>query len=199
MRRLALLAPLVVLLAPLGCPAPAPLDDGGVIDDAGAGECDGVTAEGFCEGDTLTYCDVDADEVITVDCADQLSPRDATCIEVNPTYGSDCAVAVGEDCLLDDGTILFCQGTDPGCLDSVTGFACTEDLGPCTEAEEGTCDGDLLLSVCVVDQPFVVDCASYGGACSEAEEACVMDAGELCDDVDFVCGPGLTCTDNECT
>lgn len=181
------------------CPSPEPTpdDDAGVVD-AGVVGCGDVTAEGFCEADILTYCDVEADELVVVDCADAFPAREATCTDISVAYGSDCAVAVGEDCLLEDGTILFCQGTNPGCLDNITGFACTTGLGPCTDADEGTCDGDLLLSVCNVNQPFTVDCASYGGVCSDAQNACVMDAGEFCDGVDFQCAAGLTCTDNTC-
>ena len=180
-----------------GCPAPEPTDD-----TPAPGEADGcgdVTAQGLCEGDVLTYCDEAADELIIVDCSTAFTARAATCTEISEAFGSDCAVAVGEDCVLDDGTLLFCQGTSPGCFDTTAGFACVEGLGSCVLEDEGTCNGELLLAVCNVIQPFVVDCQSYGGTCSDVDDACLMAAGAFCDGVDFKCRGGLTCSENTCS
>lgn len=195
-----------LLLGLAACPAEAPSPDAGVPDGAGTEPgCGDVTVQGFCAGDTLTYCDEGAepgeadDEVVVVNCQTAYPERETTCIEVTDAYGSDCAVELSGDCLLDDGTILFCQGADPGCLDDRSGFTCTEGLGPCTSADEGRCFEERLLSVCVVNQPFVVDCPSYGGTCSGAEGACRMPAGALCDGIDFICAAGLTCTNGTCS
>lgn len=171
--------------------------------DAGTNGCGAVTEQGFCTGDTLTYCDVDSSTVVVVDCATELGGM-ATCIEIDPVYGVDCAAAGGEECVVEDeeGNLftLFCQGTNAGCLDTVSTSSCAPNIGPCVEADIGGCDGTRLMLDCAINQPWLLDCAAVGATCDETSSACVgVPEGGLCDDQTLVCAAGFVCNqNNEC-
>lgn len=202
----------------LACPPDEPPVDGGVgVDageddeevDAGPGDqgCGDVTAEGLCDGSVVTFCDVTADELITYDCADRATfPEETTqCTDVTDEWGVDCTVAPGGECAFftDDGDFVWapplCRGTEPACLETAEAFECVENAGTCVEADIGTCDGDTLVWSCAASQPFLIDCGSYGGTCSAAEEACVeLPAGAICDDALYQCAAGLDCQVGVC-
>ena len=151
-----------------------------------------MTFEGECQGNLLVYCDPDTNTVQMVDCADV--SETAACTEIDPSYGVDCALAVDEGCVDEDGEIYLCQGTAPGCYESPEGAVCDEDLGPCTEDDIDTCDGDRWIFECTVNQPYVVDCAAYGGRCGTDPGRCYdLPSGSFCDET-FSCADGLLCS-----
>lgn len=168
--------------------------------DAGEEGCGNVTPEGFCENETtVVYCDTDTNSVISINCAGDVPT--SRCIEINPTYGVDCAEAPGTACLAagENGELfpLFCQGTMPGCLETQDDQVCTENLGTCTADQVGSCTGDRLLSECSEGQPYIVDCASYGAECESA--ACRgVDIGGYCDGIEFFCEADDLCVLNSC-
>lgn len=134
-----------------------------------------MTEAGSCSGTVLTYCNGNAVDVI--DCAVEIT--NATCIEVSPAYGADCAVPQGDECT--DGTDwIFCVGTSPGCLQTATGSACTSSVGPCDEnVSVPVCESSSRLRVdCIAGQPWLVDCASYAGS-SGGMGTCVTDHCEV--------------------
>jgi MYXO-CTERM domain-containing protein len=170
-------------------------------DDAGAMGCGTVTPEGMCSGTTLTYCDTDTSSVVVVDCTMELESPTATCIDVSATWGSDCALAVGDDCLAEDenGDLvpLFCQGTGPGCVEGPTTASCLENVGPCDETHIGTCVAGRLILDCVESQPYALACEAFGATCSG--DRCVGgDEGFPCFE-GLECEMGLVCQDDVCT
>jgi hypothetical protein len=172
------------------------------LTDAGAadgGACGAVTAQGSCNGNVVSYCDTNIGQAVTYDCTMRFSTS-SRCIEIDPAFGFRCAEAVGSDCFIDDhGTplTLFCQGQNAGCLEKLSGVTCTENLGPCTPGQIGSCQGDRLLQKCNADQPYFVDCASYGGTCSNRR--CVdIPAGGLCDDQTLICADTSRCMKPVC-
>lgn len=173
-----------------------PGDDDG--DDAGLDE---EVCEESCDGTVLTFC-TDDDEEETFDCADIAGAGNAVCEEITPAYGLACAVEVGENCFFQGDAsfgafIALCQGDDPGCFDDAEGIICTENIGPCSAGDVGTCDGEIFTSECTANQPFQIDCESYGGTCG-AGEGCLMPPGEFCDDFEFFCEDGADCQNNTC-
>lgn len=177
-----------------------PPDSGVPGFDAGEEGCGNVTPEGFCENETtVVYCDTDTNTVISIDCAEDVAT--SRCMEINPTYGVDCAEAPGTACLATDenGDLypLFCQGTNPGCFETQDDQVCTENLGTCTADQVGTCTADQLMSECSEGQPYIVDCASYGADCESA--ACRgVDIGGYCDGIEFFCETDDLCVLNSC-
>lgn len=159
-----------------------PGDDTG---DAGIiGDC-----EEACDGDTLVTCD--GDDAVETNCATDFD----SCLEVGGEF--DCAAAVGSSCLV-DGVLSFCEGTESGCvLDADNEDVCVENVGSCVAADERTCDGDELVAECKSGQPYLIDCAAFGATCA-ADDGCISPAEGFCDDVDFFCDDGLTCTDFVC-
>lgn len=202
----------------LGCPADEPALDGGINDagtvdagngnggeDAGQSGCGDISAEGECEENVVAFCDTVNDEVISYDCGDRaLFPNATTqCVEVTEDYGVDCTVAPGEECAYfdDDGEFVWvlCRGTEPACLETADAFECTENAGTCDDTDIDTCDGDTLTWSCAASQPFLIDCATYGGSCSAAAGACVdLPAGQICDDELYQCAAGLDCQEGVC-
>jgi MYXO-CTERM domain-containing protein len=186
-----------------GAPVP-PLPDGGESEDAtidGGVGCGSVTEQGSCDpgGTILTYCNTTTNMVEVIDCAADVPT--SRCIELNATYGSDCAEAPGSACLAQDENgefyPLFCYGTMPGCLESEDEYVCTENLGTCTMDQIGTCMGQRLYAECSEGQPYLIDCASYGGDCSGA--ACRgIDIGKYCDEILFFCETDDRCVLNAC-
>lgn len=176
---------------------------GGVPDagpeDSGTGACGTVTPEGFCSGAVLTYCDTDTSTVVVIDCAE--GDPTTTCIEIDPTYGVDCAAAVGAECLFEDQNgdffSLFCQGTNAGCAEGLLSANCVENVGPCTDDSVGTCVGDRLVVECVINQPYMFACDAFGGTCSGG--TCVgATEGNPCSR-EILCAEGLDCVNDECT
>lgn len=154
--------------------------------DAGPDEC-----EARCDGDTAITCDADGNERET-DCTIDFS----SCIEVGGAVG--CAAAVGDSCLV-NGILSLCEGDEAGCVDDgAEDFpVCRENVGSCTDSQERTCDGEVLLSECEGGQPYLISCDVFGGTC-ESGTGCVMGEGDYCDDFDFFCADGLTCVDSFC-
>lgn len=100
---------------------------------------------------------------------------------------------IGEGCIDQQGNTIFCQGTDPGCLEEPTGAVCTENLGPCVAGDVDTCDGERWISACNGGQPYVVDCDSYGGMCGTNPSRCFdLPNGSFCG-ADFLCAAGSIC------
>jgi hypothetical protein len=167
-------------------------DGGMMMPDAGG--CGPITFEGECQGDILSYCDTDNDEVIMVDCDAEYGPA-TICTEIDPTYGFDCALATGESCLFDIGSgefaAAFCQGNAPGCVETAEDATCEENVGTCVDGDVRSCRGDRLVVECNVGQPWVVDCAGYAGTCET--DHCLVPGGILCDDDVLVCQPGTSC------
>jgi hypothetical protein len=204
----------------IACPPDEPSVDGGVDagdgdgdEDAGAGVdagpegCGDVTPQGECDGTVVTYCEqgVTPEEVISYDCGDRdfYPDESTTCSEVTAEYGVDCTVAAGGTCGYfdenDDFVWIFCRGDEPACLETSTTIACIENAGTCDDEAAPTCDGDLLSLACAATQPYVVDCASYGGSCDDAQDACTgLPAGATCDDAVLVCADGLDCQVGVC-
>lgn len=173
--------------------------DAGSTPDAGG--CGSVTFEGSCSGSVLTYCDTDTDQVVVLDCVEDLGAG-ATCMEIDPSFGFDCAAAIGAECLFDDGAggvvQSFCQGSGAACVEDADTATCLEGVGTCTSTDAGTCRDDLLVVDCQVIQPYAVACDSLGGRCSV--DRCVeLPEGASCGD-GLECAAGLGCdgTDGVC-
>ncbi|MBI4816680.1 MAG: hypothetical protein HY791_10505 [Deltaproteobacteria bacterium] len=161
---------------------------------ANAEPCGAVTEAGECRGNVVAYCDQATMELATVDCVADVDPG-AICMTIDSTYGVDCALPAAAECLGQDKNgdyvSMFCQGTNPGCLDTLDAQTCFENLGPCTADDEGTCNGDQLLVVCNVNQPWVIDCLTYDARCENG--ACVgAPENGYCDDT-VLCDVGLEC------
>jgi hypothetical protein len=167
---------------------------------AAAAPCGSVTFEGECMGTLLRYCS-DA-ELVEVDCVAEYTAN-TVCMELDPTYGFGCAVAVGEDCYytdVDDEIIVAaCQGTDPACLEDATTALCVENLGPCTEADVDTCtpQGGLIMLCTEFKQPNILDCVALGGVCASGQCGQIPEGG-YCDDIYSFCATGLVCRDSAC-
>lgn len=187
----------IFVLAPmLAHLAPAQARDSGVRRDAGGADC-GVSPQGQCNGTVLTTCNANG-QAEMIDCA--MNAPGAICTPISAAAGNDCQYPPGAACLLVDdmGSVYnaFCQGTRAGCVAVAEGTRCVENVGPCTAADEETCTGNRLLHTCSEGQPLIVDCAAFGGACSNG--ACAnLGRGAPCDDI-LACVPGVGCTDNYC-
>src|SRR5437016_5276312 len=113
------------------------------VPDAGGG-CGAVTPQGSCTGNVVTYCDINLNRVITIDCPMTYTPT-TICTQIDPTVGFRCAEAVGQNCLfIDHGTkiTLHCQGMNAGCLEQSNNARCTASIGPCMLPQIGTCSGN---------------------------------------------------------
>lgn len=170
--------------------------------DAGTGPgCGNVTVQGTCDpgGTTVTYCNEEAMEVQTIVCTD-IDPT-ARCSTISAEYGVDCAYPTGTECLYvdEEENLLqsFCLGAGPGCFETKETALCAENIGPCTVGQVGTCTGNNLLFDCLETQPWLVDCASFGGTCSTA--ACRdLEIGSFCDGIQFFCKATDRCLLNSC-
>jgi len=167
---------------------------------AAAAPCGNVTYEGECMGTLLRYC-LD-DELVEVDCVAEYTAN-TVCMELDPTYGFGCAVAVGEDCYytdVDDEIIVAaCQGNDPACLEDATTAVCAENLGPCTEADVDTCTprGGLIMLCTEFKQPNILDCTALGGVCAAGQCGQIPEGG-YCDDIYAFCAMDFVCRDSAC-
>jgi len=175
---------------------------GGETDTGGGGSgvpCGELTYEGECEGTTVRWCqDGNAEEI---DCATMYPAESATgsCEHISEEFGYWCAVQPGDTCVYSSNgelIIAFCTGTEPACILSGATQNCRENIGACTEADEGTCDDNGILIVgCAEGQPVGFDCVIDGGSC--ATDRCIdQGAGGICGtigDVEFTCADGLTC------
>lgn len=167
---------------------------------ARAQDCGNVTFAGECVGTTLRYCD--ANMLVEYDCTVEYSAN-STCETFNMTYGSNCASAVGETCFYDDGAggleITPCQGTNAGCLENDTDAVCTENLGACTAADNGTCrNGRLIVECFEFLQPHMLDCPALGGTC-QTDRCADVPVGGFCDDTNAFCAAGLSCVNDVCS
>jgi hypothetical protein len=164
----------------------------------GGGPCGAVTTQGSCNGNVVTYCDTNLNQVVTYDCTMRYTAT-SRCVQIDPTLGYRCAEAAGNDCTFNDrGTsvTLFCQGNAAGCLDSSNHEKCAENIGPCTTAETGSCKGNRLVFHCMENQPYLIDCASYMGTC--APQHCTnIPTGGPCS-ATFSCAIGLQCVSGFC-
>jgi MYXO-CTERM domain-containing protein len=160
--------------------------------DAGGG-CGPITLEGECQGSEVVYCNEGVVE--RIDCATEYDPP-AMCGEVDPSYGVDCLLAQGEGCLFIDenGDYVqsFCQGPGAGCVETPNEVTCEANLGACVEADIDRCVGNRLMTDCLINQPYFIDCAEYGGICSEG--ACrQVPAGSFCDPSLILCDDNSEC------
>ncbi|MBI2374346.1 MAG: hypothetical protein HYV07_10165 [Deltaproteobacteria bacterium] len=157
--------------------------------------CGTVTEAGECRGNVVAYCDTTTSELVLFDCVADFDPQ-SICMTIDAAWGADCALPTAATCLGEDEdgeyVSLFCQGTNPGCLDTLNEQTCVENIGPCTAADEGACNGDRLTYSCSASQPWVIDCATYQGTCVSSQ--CIgIPEGGVCDDVTLVCAAGLEC------
>jgi hypothetical protein len=158
-------------------PSLAFAQDGGLMPDSGTLPCNGITQAGECQGNVVVYCDEENDVLLEIDCVAEYGDV-AVCLEIEPEYGVDCALASGEACIYEDengdfGT-FYCQGTGAGCLENPTTAECQASLGACTEAEiayQGTCVGN--------------HCEVPSGACDD--DVLVCEPGKICDEALFIC------------
>jgi uncharacterized protein (TIGR03382 family) len=137
--------------------------------------------------------------VETIVCTD-IDPT-SRCALISADYGVDCAYPTGTECLaVDEEDNLFqyfCLGTGGGCVETKDEAICAQNVGPCTVDQVGTCTGDNLLFDCLETQPWVVDCASFGGNCSTG--ACrELELGAYCDSLQFFCKSSDLCFQNTC-
>jgi hypothetical protein len=177
----------------------------GIQASAASGPCGVVTYQGSCTGTVLRYCQdrgTPAEFLQVVDCATVFPDVTGQCAEVDPVYGRDCVVPLGESCFYYDGggnpVFSLCAGATSGCvLDDTTGQATCQDLGQSCAAPVGAsfapvCAGDLVVVECNARQPVAYDCAALGGTCFEA--VCVaLPPGAPCDATTLQCDPGLVC------
>ena len=69
---------------------------------------------------------------------------------------------------------------------------CEVNVGACTEADVDRCVGDRLMTDCLINQPYFIDCAQYGGVCREG--ACrEVPAGTFCDPSLILCDDNSEC------
>lgn len=188
-----------VALAEVGIPDVGDADagpDSGPVDmgpapDGGGGPCDGLGPVPSCEGDTVAYCD--EGQPVRADCT--AAYPGGRCRVVDSAFGAACAVPPGSGCLATGpGGLeqLFCQGAGAGCVETQAGATCAEDVGACTGHTGDVCVGQRLKTGCLVNQPYLVDCPAFGGACEAG--ACVgLPSGALCDGATLRCGEGLLC------
>lgn len=175
----------------------------GGTEDTGGGSgvpCGELTYEGECDGETVRWCqDGNAEEA---DCT-AMFPAEAatgTCEYISAEFGYWCAVQPEDTCVFSSGDqviVAFCTGTEPGCILSGAAQACRENIGACTEADEGACDDNGILIVgCSEGQPVGFDCVIDGGSCST--DRCIdQGVGGVCGtvgSVEFTCAADLTCS-----
>jgi len=160
-----------------------------------------VTAQGFCDGSVVTYCETEADEVLTYDCAELAGTQ---CGEVNADYGVDCIANPGGTCGFDDGDGFywgaFCSGTEPACVEKPGPVAvCEENAGTCTDSDVGQCTGDgRVILACAQAISYRIDCVSLGGSCVTDQGCATLPAGAMCDDDVYQCDTGLDCAVGVC-
>jgi hypothetical protein len=189
--------------------------DTGQDEPDGGSVCGDLTYEGECVGTTVRWCDTDPDTgddvVVEFDCATQYFVDDSgaaipgitgICTEISAAFGYYCAVSEGDPCLV-GGYIEFCgAANEPGCEVDFSDFSseCVADSGGCTDADEGSCDTDVLTLLCAEGQPTLVDCTLVGdscdaGVCEGVTEGnfCDDDPEDMTDSPSFVCADDLTC------
>ncbi len=133
--------------------APAAITAEAKVCEGGAVGCGGVTAEGVCNGDILTWCD-----------SGQLGSLN--CAATGKTCGWDQALAL-HNCL---------DASTPAPTPAPNG-----DSGCGSIPNEGVCNG-AVLSYCGEGEVEIVDCAAHGNACgwnpAEQYYDCVASPGE---------------------
>jgi hypothetical protein len=190
---------LAVVLWSTRTAAAAGMDAGGVD---GGGGCGAVTAQGMCNGNTLSYCD-SALGLQMYDCTTHYTAT-TRCIQIDQTLGNRCAEATGQPCVHNNGggspvQTLYCQGANAGCLEmNQDNVSCAVNIGPCTQGQVGMClDMYKLMTQCNENQPYLVDCGGYGGACASGH--CMhIPLGGYCDNQLFICDQDLRCFSNAC-
>lgn len=159
-----------------------------------------LSFEGECVGNLLRYCVDDA--VVEVDCPSEYT-MNTVCMEIEPSYGFGCAVAIGEQCYYDDGEdgiiVVACQGVQAGCVENASTAVCVENVGPCTTDQEGSCNaqGGLIVLCPEFKQPNILDCISLGGQCGPGRCSDIP-VGGYCDDLYAFCAMGLECSEAAC-
>jgi hypothetical protein len=161
-------------------------------------ECDGLTIQGECVGNTLRLCLTDG-TVGEFDCGEE----NATCELINPDYGFDCAIPSGNDCIADDGQggviLLTCDGSSPGCQLQETSAVCVNGAGTCSAADIDTCDGDRFIIGCagVLDevqtngQAAFFDCADLSASCFPTDGCLVTTPAGACQPGVSKCGTDI--------
>ena len=178
--------------------------------------CGNVSEQGYCNGTVAEDCYandlVDAGTaIIEQDCATTVAGAPPLVCGVVSSdyleYGVACLAQPSNPCAFQDAagnTVLTACAGDGGmaCLlqDTPNGSACTPGFQPYAfEADGGLqqpyCVNDALVVSGVYDQPAAIDCASYGGQCSDG--GCVgIPSGRLCDNTLLTCAAGLFCPAN---
>lgn len=153
-------------------------------------DCSNIPARGQCVGSVIQTCDttVTPNRLVQLDCTAEYGPA-AQCVDRPELPGPTCVVPPGSPCLrleASGNTVsVVCEGTLPGCVQSQTTSACTENLPGCQATDIGSCRADQLVLGCLDTQPWLLDCPAFGATCRAG--ACV-DA-----DLGAVCGPNVLC------
>lgn len=159
--------------------------EGGEGEGEGEG-CNGVSAEGDCNGDLVERC-VDGSFVETFDCNSSPFPSGQTdCQFISAVDRVDCAVQAGAQCILDGTQRALCQGSSGGCrLDDTTSGTCVSSAALCSSSDEFQCIGERFIVNCLDEagfgsgQPLYVDCAFSGGNCVD-NVGCLVAPGDFC-------------------
>jgi hypothetical protein len=208
----------VVAVAGAACPkAHQPAGEGEGEGEGGEGEggegegegggCGSLDARGVCRGDVAEFCDIQTNTVADVAC-DGAPLFDAGCGPVSPEWGNDCTRPEGAPrCFVFDRAEdaifrAFCTGAGDAC--AVTGASdssCVAGSSPCSEADDGACDGSVFVSCAFIGadgasdgQRDLFDCAALGGVCTPSV-GCVAASGDPCTPGVTHCGSVL-CPDD---
>jgi len=207
------------------CPGDEICNDGGLcIAPGGGGDCGDISWEGICEGNTLKYCSLLDQSLVTFNCGTlgQKCGWDA-----DASYNSCVASTDGctPNCLLDDGSPKSCGDDGCGNLCGVCeadffcdAGTCSAGAGACGDITvTGECNGDTLV-YCAGGALYDQDCGAQNMTCgfdesgpdggwfdclesTEPAPACgpVPEQGVCADNILTYCKSGnvetLSCTD----
>ena len=185
-----------------GPPEDAAYEDAGGEDHYFVG-CGSLTYIGECDGDTVSYCAENGQDVITIDCAAQFGSASTCglldCDDSSDCLGYYCVAEIGESC-----EELWCDvGASAGCLDGVCDTA-SDACDPSTFTR--TCTNSVI-EYCHPDaeMEWDFDCSMGGtepyscGTRSDGVLTCLGQLGGLCDPAQgYECGAGLICIEGVC-
>ena len=144
--------------------------------------CGEVSAFGRCNGQTLSWCDVEAGAVVTRDC-DECAER---CLLLDPAQGFSCVPTdcgdltwegacnddVSEWCdLLGQKHSVDCgaQGQECQYLGPESGYFCWDEAECQGHTYRGDCEG-TVLTWCEDGEVYTQDCADAGDTCGLVDE-----------------------------
>lgn len=92
--------------------------------DVSEGCLEGVTAQGSCGGDVLTFCsrkDASKGKTLRLDCATYLTDHAESCVKINDEFGYDCTKVCDDEetgytlhGTCEDGKLVYCGQYDDG-------------------------------------------------------------------------------------